>query len=91
MDTQRGSRYELRPTSNSDTCNNKNYTQSFPCFPYKKHIETTTNILVQNLKGSSNIMLLRAWGIISELIAFSQDLGGGELTVSGVVKGFALK
>ena len=47
-------------------------------FAYKNFSKFTITYLLQNSKGkiNSKVMLLRAWGIISDLIAFSQDLGG---------------
>ena len=49
-------------------------------FLTKTLVNLPQHIYYRILKGNSKIMLLRAWGIISDLIAFSRDLGGGELT-----------
>ena len=46
-------------------------------FITKTLVNLPQHIYYRILKGNSKIMLLRAWGIISDLIAFSQDLGGG--------------
>ena len=46
-------------------------------FFYKKCMKITTTYLVQNSKGKYKVGLLRVWGMVSELRAFSQALGGG--------------